>query len=193
MLILFPIGATIYLVIITIDWTNKSLNYLFFHNQAPVIPGLGIFSGFVVITVVGFLFTRAFTKPIVHLLEKLLTRTPVINIIYSSLKDLTEALVGEQKKFNKPVMVEFSSPGLKRFGFITQESMENYGLKDTLAVYCPHSYNISGNVYIVPSDKVTPLDVDPADLMRFVASGGITKMLVTKGANKPLQKSSPKA
>jgi uncharacterized membrane protein len=51
-------------------------------------------------------------------------------------------------------------------------------LNDEVAVYCPHSYNFSGNLYIVPKDKVTPIKTDSTDFMRFVVSGGVTKIHV---------------
>ncbi|GAB5408483.1 MAG: DUF502 domain-containing protein [Balneolaceae bacterium] len=174
MLIVFPLGATIYLVSITINWANSIFNDLFFSWFEWNIPGLGILSGFVIISLIGFLFTRALTKPIVHLFEKLFSKTPLVSIIYTSLKDLTEAFVGDKKKFTKPVKVQFGDMGMTRFGFITQESLSNLGLENEVSVYCPHSYNFSGNLYIVPKENVTPVEADPTDFMRFIVSGGVT-------------------
>ncbi len=176
MLIVFPVGATIYLISIAIGWANESLNYLFFRWFEYDIPGLGIITGFAAITLLGFIFTRAFTKPIVHMFERLLTKTPLVSIIYSSLKDLTEAFVGDKKKFNAPVLIDFGVPGVKRLGFITQESLLDLGLQDEVAVYCPHSYNFSGNLYIVTKEHIKPIEKDSADFMRFVVSGGVTQL-----------------
>ena len=176
MLIVFPLGATIYLVSITINWVNSIFNDLFFSWFELDIPGLGILSGFVIISVIGFLFTRAFTKPIVNLFESLFSKTPLVSIVYTSLKDLTEAFVGDKKKFTKPVKIQFGEMGMTRFGFITQESLLNLGLENEVSVYCPHSYNFSGNLYIVPKDSVAPINADPADFMRFIVSGGVTSM-----------------
>lgn len=176
MLIVFPLGTTIYLVSITIGWMNETLNYLFFGWFDYSIPGLGILTGFISIAVIGYLFTQAFTRPVVKMFENLLSKTPLVNIIYTSLKDLTEAFVGDQKKFNAPVVIKFSEEGLKRFGFITQETLANLGLEEEVSVYCPHSYNFSGNLYIVPRDTVTPLDVDSTDFMKFIVSGGVSKL-----------------
>lgn len=174
MLIVFPLGATIYLVSITINWVNTIFNDLFFGWFEWNIPGLGILSGFVIISLIGFLFTRAFTKPIVQIFENLFSKTPLVSIVYTSLKDLTEAFVGDKKKFTKPVKVQFGEMGMTRFGFITQESLANLGLEEEVPVYCPHSYNFSGNLYIVPKISVTPIKADPADFMRFIVSGGVT-------------------
>ena len=176
MLIIFPVGATIYLVVITVNWINAAFNELLFSWIDYDIPGLGILTAFVLISIVGFLFTLAIANPIVKLVEGILTRMPLVNIIYSSLKDLTEAFVGEKKKFNKPVKVTFGESELTRFGFITQESLTQLGLENDVAIYCPHSYNFSGNLYIVPKESITPIDADPADFMRFIVSGGVTEI-----------------
>ncbi|MAL17116.1 MAG: hypothetical protein CL670_06040 [Balneola sp.] len=176
MLIILPLSATIYLVYAFVIWMNSLFNSLFYSWFDLEIPGLGIVTGFIVVTVVGFILTQTFLKPVVHFFERLLTKTPFVNIVYSSLKDLTEAFVGDKKKFTKPVYVEFSEPaGMKRFGFITQESLAHFGLDGEVAVYCPHSYNFSGNLYIVPKDKVTLIKTDPTNFMRFIVSGGVTK------------------
>lgn len=176
MLIILPVSMTLYFVYATLVWMNDLFNGFFYSWFTYQVPGLGIITGFVVITLVGFVMTQTFVRPILHLFEKLLTKTPFVNIVYTSLKDLTEAFVGDKKKFTKPVSVEFSEPaGMKRFGFITQESLEHFGLHDEIAVYCPHSYNFSGNLYIVPKDKVTLIQTDATNFMRFIVSGGVTE------------------
>jgi uncharacterized membrane protein len=176
MLLILPLSATIYLVYTFIIWMNDLFNNLFYSWFDIEIPGLGIATGFVFITVVGFVLTQTFVKRIVYFFENLLTKMPFVSIVYSSLKDLTEAFVGDKKKFTKPVYVEFSEPaGMKRFGFITEDSLSHFSLKDEVAVYCPHSYNFSGNLYIVPKEKVTPIKTDATNFMRFIVSGGVTK------------------
>lgn len=175
-LIIFPVSVTIYLLYSSLAWMNELFNNLFFSWFSYQIPGLGIVTGFVLVTLVGFILTQTFIHPILHLFEKLLNKTPFVSIVYSSLKELTEAFVGDKKKFTKPVSIEFSEPGgMKRLGFITQESLESFGIEDDIAVYCPHSYNFSGNLYIVPKDKVTPIQTNSTNFMRFIVSGGITE------------------
>ncbi|MAO66021.1 MAG: hypothetical protein CL666_13585 [Balneola sp.] len=177
MLILLPLVATVYFMYSILIWMNDLFNNLLFSWIKYEIPGLGIVTGFILITMVGYVLSLTFTRPVVFLFEKLMSKTPLVNIVYNSLKDLTEAFVGDKKKFNKPVYIEFSEPmGMKRFGFITENSLKHFGLNEEVAVYCPHSYNFSGNLYIVPRDKVTPIKTDSTDFMRFVVSGGVTKI-----------------
>ncbi len=176
-LIILPVWATIYLLFSLLAWMNDLFNDLLFSWFSYEVPGLGILTGFILITIFGFMMSLTFTRPLVYIFEKLMTKTPLVNIVYSSLKDLTEAFVGDKKKFTKPVYMEFSEPaGMKRFGFITEESLEHFGLQDEVAVYCPHSYNFSGNLYLVPKEKVTPIKTDSTNFMRFIVSGGVTQI-----------------
>lgn len=176
-LIILPVTATVYLLYAFITWTNDLFNGLLFSWFEYEVPGLGILTGFILITAFGFMMTQTFARPIVFLFERMITKTPFVNIVYSSLKDLTEAFVGDKKKFTKPVYIEFSEPaGMKRFGFITEEALEHLGLQDEVAVYCPHSYNFSGNLYLVPRNKITPIKTDTTNFMRFIVSGGVTKI-----------------
>ncbi len=144
------------------------------------IPGAGFVATLVLITVVGFLGSSLLTRSAVSVLEGLLSRLPFVRLLYGSTKDLLNAFVGEKRRFDKPVLMTFS-PGspLLMVGFVTQESLDHLGLPSFVSVYCPHSYNFSGQLYVVPSSQVTPLDVASADAMAFVVSGGVSGLVPT--------------
>jgi uncharacterized membrane protein len=63
---------------------------------------------------------------------------------------------------------------LKTLGFVTQESLERYGLRDYVAVYLPQSYNFAGNLVVVPASRVERIKAGGADVMAFIVSGGVT-------------------
>jgi uncharacterized membrane protein len=82
--------------------------------------------------------------------------------------------VGEKRRFDKPVIVSITpDDSVRLMGFVTQESLRHLGLAEYVAVYCPHSYNFSGQLYVVSASKVQPVDVASADVMAFVVSGGV--------------------
>jgi uncharacterized membrane protein len=55
--------------------------------------------------------------------------------------------------------------------------MSNIGEPELVAVYFPHSYNVSGNVFLVPKDKIKPLKgVKSTDVMKFMVSGGVSSL-----------------
>jgi len=176
LLLLFPLAATVYIIYVSVRWSNNLFNDLLYDWLQIDIPGLGILTVFLVVTMVGFIFTRALTRPIILYFENFLQRVPIIKIIYTSLKELTEAFVGDKKRFNKPVLIRLGTSETHRMGFVTQEDLTQLGIDDMVAVYCPHSYNFSGNLFIVPSDQVHPLDVNSTDVMKYIVSGGVTNM-----------------
>ncbi|MGK7369465.1 MAG: DUF502 domain-containing protein [Candidatus Halalkalibacterium sp. M3_1C_030] len=176
LLFVFPLAATLYIIITAVRWSNQTFNDLLFEWLNLDIPGLGIITVFLVVTFLGYVFSKAFTRPIVNYFENFLARVPLVKIIYTSLKELTEAFVGDKKRFNKPVLVQIGSEDLQRIGFVTQKDMMEIGLEDMVAVYCPHSYNFSGNLYLVPKSHVTPLNLNSTDVMKFVVSAGVTKI-----------------
>jgi uncharacterized membrane protein len=64
---------------------------------------------------------------------------------------------------------------LEKMGFITQKEMKEMVFKDKVVVYFPHSYNFSGEMFIVPKEHVIALDIPSAEAMKFIVSGGASK------------------
>ena len=168
LLIVIPIGLTIYLIYSIFRMLDGFFNF----EQT----GLGVLVTLSSITIIGYFANKFFARPLFNLLENILTKAPFIRFIYSSIKDLMEAFVGEKRKFNKPVMVKMGNDGIYKLGFLTENHLESIGLEGYSAVYLPHSYNISGNVFIIESSRITELDVDSTELMKFIVSGGVTKI-----------------
>ncbi|MEX2600565.1 MAG: DUF502 domain-containing protein [Balneolaceae bacterium] len=173
MLFVFPVFATFYIFVIMISWANSLFNNLLFDWLQQDIPGLGLITAVLIIILLGFFVTRAFFRPVFRFMEQLLEQIPLIKILYSALKDLTEAFVGDRKRFNRPVLVTLSD-GVERIGFVTEENLLMLGIENRVAVYCPHSYNFSGNLFLVDPARVKPLQINPADAMKFAVSAGVT-------------------
>ncbi len=95
----------------------------------------------------------------------------------SSLR-LVEAIVGSKRKFDRPVLVKLGGNAeVERLGFITQTDLSHIGVDEgKVAVYLPHAFNWSGNLYIVPTRNITPIDARAADVMKFVVSGGVSQV-----------------
>lgn len=178
LLFIFPVGATVFIIAAMVKWVNGSVNKLLSQWLEIGIPGLGIIIVFFAVVLVGYLFSNTFSRPVFRMFERLISKMPVVKIIYTSLKELTEAFVGEKRKFKEPVMVEMTGAGMYKLGFTTQEDLNNLGISDLVAVYCPHSYNFSGNLFLAPRDKITTLDVNSTDVMKFIVSAGVTNVRV---------------
>ncbi len=142
------------------------------------IPGLGLVILLTGITAMGFLFSTFITQPIVNWANSLLDRIPLVKTIYTAIKDLLSAFVGQKKSFSQPVLVKMNRESdIEKPGFVTNEDLSSLNISgDKIAVYLPHSYNFSGNIYIVPRENVTPLDANTGELMKFIVSGGVTDL-----------------
>ena len=179
-LVVVPLGAAIFLIIWIVTTVDTALNLsnLFWVDpktgQPVYIPGLGILSVLVIILLAGIIVTNFITQPIYNWFMRWLKRLPLFNFLYSSIKDLTEAFVGDEKKFNEPVLVEVNEFGLKKVGFLTQKDLTGIGLEGQVAVYFPYSYSFAGQLVIVESSKVKPLPMTGSEAMKFVVSGGVT-------------------
>jgi len=186
-------GLVILAPIIITAWAVFSLfNYIdnilpnFIHTLFPVfykpdaegniqkIPGLGFVVIVVIIVLTGWISSSFIVGKVVEFLDHILERTPVIRFIYTAVKDFLEAFAGEKRKFDKPVLVSVDAADVWRMGFMTQDNGGRFGLEDHVVVYVPHSYAVSGIVYIVPIEKVKILtDVSSTEAMKFALSGGV--------------------
>ena len=183
---LAPIGVTVWIVVTLFNWVDNFLpnllNTLFpirfaaVDGQIPKVTGLGFLVALMLVLIVGWLSSLFFVERLVSIFDKLLERTPGVKIIYSSVKDFLEAFAGNNKKFDKPILVSIDGNDIWRIGFITQENCEHLGLKDHVTVYVPHSYAISGISFIIPlaNTKKLPKHMNAAEAMKYAISGGVT-------------------
>jgi uncharacterized membrane protein len=185
--IIAPIGITLYLVFWlfnTIDNILPNLLYDLFPKRMSepngtirTIPGLGFLLVIILVSLIGWVSSSFIVSRIVEVLDKVLQQTPGIKYIYSSVKDFLEAFGSNRRKFDKPVLVSVDAEDTWRVGFITQTDVSQFELTEHVAVYVPLSYALTGVVYFVPKSKVRILNnVNSADAMKFVISGGVTHL-----------------
>lgn len=138
-------------------------------------PGLGFILVVAIVIVVGWVSSSFVVGRLVSLLNHVLENTPGIKFIYSSVKDFLEAFAGNKRKFTIPVLVNVDGADVWRMGFITHKDCFKFDMPGYMSVYVPHSYALSGIVYIVPPHKIKILDrTSPADAMKFAVSGGVS-------------------
>ena len=166
---LVPITATIYVIFYLVVLLDSFINLN--------IPGLGIIVLFVAVTLVGFLGTNLFIKYL-RPFERVIENTPLIKIIYTSMKDMMNAFVGKKKQFKSPVLVKVGEGiEMERLGFVTKDDLSDLNIgNEKVAVYLPFSYAISGEVCIVPKKNVTPINASSADVMKMIVSGGVASI-----------------
>ncbi len=179
LLIVVPIALSVFIVFWAVTTVDSWLNINNILGVNPItgsnrnIPGLGLGLVIAIILSAGIFVTYFVTEPMFNWFQRILNKFPLLNFIFSSIKDLTEAFVGDEKKFNNPVLVDVEG-GMKRIGFLTQNDLTKLNLPDDVIVYFPFSYSFAGQVYIVGKDKIKPLNISAAEAMKLVVSGGVS-------------------
>lgn len=175
LLYIAPIGITAYIIILSFRFIDSLLDDTIDNYLKIDIPGLSVIIIFFLLVIIGIVGQSIIARPIKMLFNKLLEKAPLLKLIYSAINDLFSAFVGKEKKFKKPVIVLVNpASNLSKLGFLTEEDLSKIDEKDKVAVYFPHSYNFSGELFIVPKEQVRPIDINPAVLMKFIVSGGVS-------------------
>lgn len=178
-LVTVPVAGAVFLIIWIVASVDSLLNitqhFLQDEQGHPLyIPGIGILTVLFLLVFIGFIFTTFVTEPIQNWLSRTIKRIPLFNTLYSSIKDFTEAFVGDAKKFNEPVLVKVNDMGLKKIGFLTQKDLSALNLTGEVIVYFPYSYSFAGQIVVVEAKYVTKLNISATDAMKLVVSGGVS-------------------
>lgn len=166
-LFIVPLVATVYFIIEAFRWLDSRL--------ALPYPGVGFAIILTAITLFGYFTTNFAFQTFSNWFDHLINRIPMVKLIYSSIKDLLAAFVGDKRKFNKPVLVTVNKENtIHRIGFITQSDLSEIGLPEMVVVYFPQSYAFAGDHFVVSRENVKPLDISGSAAMKFIVSGGIS-------------------
>lgn len=173
-----PLAITIFILYKSFVFLDDTVKPYFIDLFGFHIPGIGLILIFCVVAFLGVLGQTIIARPIKAVANKMIQKTPLVKLIYTSIKDLLSAFVGKEKKFNQPVLVKVNHvSNLEKLGFLTQEDLSLIGIKgEKVAVYFPHSYNFSGEMFIVPTKDIQKIEIPPSEVMKFIVSGGATNI-----------------
>lgn len=132
----------------------------------------------VLVIIIGYLGSILISTPINTIFKKLLKKAPLVQTIYTSIKDLMQTFVGDKKGFSEPVLVKvYENSNIERIGFVTSEDVKSLSIKDgKVLVYMPHSYAISGQLFVVDKKDVKRIDCSASEVMKLVVSGGVAEI-----------------
>ncbi len=175
LLLISPLGITIYFIYIIFIFADNLLRdalQKIFHVD---IPGLGLLVFVLLLILIGIIGNTIIARPIKALINRIINKIPILKVFYSALNDLFSAFVGKERKFNKPVLVLVNPiSNLEKLGFMTEDDLSKLDESEKSAVYFPHSYNFSGELFIVPKNLIKPIDINPAEVMKFIVSAGVS-------------------
>ncbi len=178
-----PIMLTAFSIYWAFDFIDSRLNPNF--KTIGKIPGLGVVLLLLGIILLGYLGSTVIFSSVLGLIDRFLHKFPLTRYIYPAFKDIFTAVMGKEKNLNTPVLFRISKDSdVERIGFITENDLSKLGIgAQKVAVYAPHSYNFSGNVYIVPVNDITRINIEASEAMKFVVSGGMIKIQESDNAS----------
>jgi len=176
--VLIPIGITVYLTLFIINISSKILpkeinpdHYLPFD-----IPGLEILIAIILITFIGWLSLSFIGRKLLVVFNNLIKRIPILRTIYSAITQMTETFTKDNKGKNNVVLVEYPRKGTWAVGFATKDNDGELNKKTDrklVNVFVPTTPNpTSGFLLMFPKEEVIYLDMTFEEASRFIVSAG---------------------
>tara|TARA_B100000029_G_scaffold513961_1_gene615109 strand:- start:834 stop:1448 length:615 start_codon:yes stop_codon:yes gene_type:complete len=176
--VLIPIGITIYITLLLVSISSKFLpkeinpNYYLPYN----IPGLEIIISIILITFIGFISLSFLGKSFLNLFNKILKRIPILRTIYSAIVQMTETFTKTESGKKNVVLVEYPRKGVWAVGFATKDNEGEISRKTNkklVNVFVPTTPNpTSGFLLMFPKDEIIYLDMSFEEASKFIVSAG---------------------
>ncbi len=176
--VLIPIGITIYFTIFLISISSKILPKEINPNHyLPYdIPGLEILISILLITLIGWISLSFIGKRLLKVLDNILKKIHILRTIYSAIGQMTDTFASSDNKKNNVVLVEYPRKGSWAVGFATKENfgeIANKTNKKIVNVFVPTTPNpTSGFLLMFPKDEVIYLDMTFEEASKFIVSAG---------------------
>jgi len=176
--VLIPIGITIYLSIFIVDISSKIIPKEINPNHyLPYdIPGLEILIAILLIISIGWLSLSFLGKKLLNAFENLLKRIPILRTIYSAITQMTETFTKSEGNKKNVVLIEYPRKGSWAVGFATKDNEGQISKKTNkklVNVFIPTTPNpTSGFLLMFPKEEVVYLNLTFEEASRFIVSAG---------------------
>ena len=176
--VLIPIGITVYLTLFFIKISSKILpNEINPNHYLPYnIPGLEILISLVLITFIGWISLSFLGKKLLNIFNNILKKIPILRTIYSAILQMTETFTKSYNNKKNVVLIEYPRKGIWAVGFATKENsteMTTKTKKNLINVFVPTTPNpTSGFLLMVPKDEIIYLDLSFEEASKFIVSAG---------------------
>ena len=176
--VLIPIGITVYLTLFIVKVSSKILpKELNPNHYLPYyIPGVEIIISIILITFIGWLSLSILGRRLLKIFEDILKRIPILRTIYSAITQMIETFTKSEGNVKNVVLVEYPRKGSWAVGFATKENTAGIGdkIKQNLVnVFIPTTPNpTSGFLLMFPKEEVIYLDITFEQASKFIVSAG---------------------
>jgi uncharacterized membrane protein len=191
LLIWIPLVITIWVLKVIFDALDRSLLLLplEFRTESLLgvhIPGLGVILTLLTVFVTGVFATNLFGAQLVQLWHNVLQRIPVVNSIYSSVKQISDTLFSSSgQAFRKALLVQWPREGVWTIAFLTGAPTGEVARRvppDCVSVYVPTTPNpTSGYFAIVPRKDVIELEMSVDQALKYIISMGVVPPMLPPG------------
>ena len=176
--VLIPIGITVYLTLFFIKISSKILpNEINPNHYLPYdIPGLEILISLLLITLIGWISLSFLGKKLLIIFNNILKKIPILRTIYSAILQMTETFTKSDNNKKNVVLIEYPRKGMWAVGFATKENsteMTTKTKKNLINVFVPTTPNpTSGFLLMIPKDEIIYLDLSFEEASKFIVSAG---------------------
>ena len=183
LLIWIPLVITLWVLKLIVDSLDQTLlllprefqteNWLGLH-----VPGMGVVMTLVIVFLTGLFTTNILGARLVRYWHDVLHRIPVVNSIYSSVKQISDTLFSSSgQAFRKALLVQWPREGMWTIAFLTGMpggEVLNHLQGDYLSVYVPTTPNPTGGYFVIVARKdVIELDMSVDAALKYVISMGV--------------------
>ena len=180
-LVLAPVAVTAWVIINLFNWLDQLIPVYINLSGDEAKPfylrGIGFIIVIAGLITVGYVSSFFVVGRKLSFFDHLLEKTPGVKIIYSVVKDFSEAFAGKKRKFQKAVLVSIYQPDVFQVGFVTNEDLQQLELEGHITVYIPNSYAVAGNLFIVKRERIRALNgISATEAMKFAISGGVVEL-----------------
>ena len=196
LLILVPLAITVWVLNLVIGTLDQSLLLVpaRFRPQSLFgfdIPGLGTILTILIVFLTGLLTNNLVGNYVVKLWERLLQRIPIVNSLYSSVKQVSDTLFSSSgNAFRKAVLVPYPHQNSWTIAFLTGVpggDAANHLVGDYVSVYVPTTPNpTSGFFLMMKRSDVVELDMSVDAALKYIVSMGVVATADVVAAAAPL-------
>ncbi len=177
-LVIAPIAVTVWILWNVFSVVDRNTKKVLGEALTDVPPGVGFVLFFAAIILVGIFATNIIGRRLISVGEKIMTRIPLANRIYTAVQQISTAFLGSSRSiFHKVVLLEYPRKGIYSLGFLTTEGageVQRKTEKQVACVFVPTTPNpTSGMLIFVPHDQLIHLDMTTEDGLKLVISGGV--------------------
>jgi len=183
LLIWIPLVITVWVLKLIVDSLDRVLLLLPREFETEIwlgvhVPGMGVVMTLVIVFLTGLLTTNLLGARLVSLWHEILHRIPVVNSIYSSVKQISDTLFSSSgQAFRKALLVQWPHSGMWTIAFLTGMPGADITRRlqgDFLSVYVPTTPNPTGGYFVIVARKdVVELDMSVDEALKYIISMGV--------------------